>query len=402
MKKKICVVTGTRAEYGLLRGVMEEIARADNLTLQVVVTGMHLSPEFGMTAEEVARDFRIDRRVEILLSSDSPVGTAKSMGLGLVGFADALRELAPDLIVILGDRFEIFAVAGAATALGIPIAHIHGGETTEGAIDEAFRHSITKMSHLHFTATERYRRRVIQMGEAPERVYCVGAPGLDAVARLSPLPEREELEAFLGISLGQRAILVTFHPVTLEEGHAGEQARELLKALARLPKETRLIFTKANADAGGREINRMLEAFTAERPNTVLFDSLGQRRYFGLLKEVDMVVGNSSSGLIEVPAFKIPTVNIGDRQSGRERGESVIDVAPRAEAIYEAIQKAYDPAFRERIKRATNPYGFGGSAKRIVDVLQTRDFADLLKKRFYDLEECLENLRTQEGAIDGY
>jgi len=380
------VVTGSRAEYGLLRWLMEEIERTPSLQLQVIATGMHLSPEFGLTYREIECDgFRIDCKVEMLLSSDTPMGLAKSMGLGLIGFADAFQRLQPDVLVLLGDRFEIFAAAAAATVARIPMAHIHGGEVTQGAFDEPLRHAITKMAHLHFVAAEEYRRRVIQLGEAPERVYLVGALGLDGIKRLRLL-DREGLEQALDFKLGARSLLVTFHPVTLEPGASKRQMSELLAALARL-ENVHLIITMPNADTDGRAFIDMIEDFTASHANARAYTSLGQLRYLSCLRYVDGVVGNSSSGLIEPPAFRKGTVNIGDRQRGRLKAASVIDCEPERGAILEAIRKLYSREFQEQLHDVRNPYGEGDAAVRIARVLGECVLdSTLLKKGFYDLK----------------
>lgn len=384
--KKVCVVTGSRAEYGLLRWVMEEIRNAPELVLQTVVTGMHLSPEFGLTYREIEADgFAVDRKVEMLLSSDTPVGVGKSMGLGMIGFADVLGDLRPDLLLVLGDRYEIFAAAAAAMVARIPIAHLHGGEATEGAFDEAIRHSITKMSHLHFVAAEEYRKRVIQLGEQPERVHLVGGLGVDAMQRV-PLLGREALEKSLDFRFGNRNFLVTFHPVTLEEDGARKQMGELLAALERVP-ETNFLFTMPNSDTEGRVLAEMVREFVARHPETArVYTSLGQLRYFSCIAQVDGVIGNSSSGLLEVPSFRKGTVNIGDRQAGRAKAESVIDCLPEADAIVAAIEQMGSGEFRERLKTVVNPYGTGGASKKIVEVLQSVSFDGLLKKRFYDMQ----------------
>jgi GDP/UDP-N,N'-diacetylbacillosamine 2-epimerase (hydrolysing) len=302
MSRKICVVTGSRAEYGLLRWVMEGIRATPGVELQVVVTGMHLAPAFGETYREIEKDgFHIDRKVDIALDSDTSAAISRSMGLGLIGFGAALQELQPDLLLVLGDRFEIFSAASAAMVACIPIAHLHGGELTEGAIDEAIRHSITKMSHLHFVAAEEYRRRVIQLGEDPQRVFLVGGLGLDNIRRLTLL-DRPELEASLGFALGSKNLLVTFHPSTLESAKSAQQMSELLDALDRL-EDTRLIFTLPNADAGGRVLIDMIEDFVGKHVNARAYASLGQLRYLSCLFWGDGVIGNSSSGLIEAPSF---------------------------------------------------------------------------------------------------
>jgi GDP/UDP-N,N'-diacetylbacillosamine 2-epimerase (hydrolysing) len=383
--KRICVVTGSRAEYGLLYWLMKEFTAAEDFELQVVVTGMHLSPEFGLTYQQIEADgFKIDKKVEMLLSSDSEVAVTKSMGLALIGFADAFAELHPDLIVVLGDRFEIFSAAAAATIAKIPIAHLHGGETTEGAFDESFRHSITKMAHLHFTSTEAYRRRVIQLGEDPELVFNVGAIGIDNINRLTLL-SREAFEESIGFKLGKRNLLITFHPVTLERATAESQFSNLLAALDSLD-ETKLIFTKANADTDGRKINEMIDAYIDRNPEkAIAHTSLGQLRYLSALRYVDGVVGNSSSGLIEAPSFKIGTINIGDRQRGRIKAESVIDCEPVKEDISHGIELLYSQSFQKKIEGVVNPHGDGGVAEKIIGVICNNPFHDVLKKKFYDI-----------------
>ncbi len=386
MSRKICVVTGTRAEFGLLRWLMQEIEASDALTLQVVATGMHFSPEFGSTYREIEQaGFNIDARVEMLLSADTASAVTKSMGLGLIGYADAYARLEPDLVVLLGDRFEIFAAAAAAMIAGIPIAHLHGGETTEGAFDEAIRHSITKMSHLHFVAAEDYRKRVIQLGEQPERVFLVGGLGIDAIKR-TQLLDREALETSLDFKLALKNLLITFHPVTLEGNSSSQQMEELLAALDELG-DTNLIFTMPNADTGGRELTGMVENFVATHSNSRLYASLGQLRYLSCMNYVDGVVGNSSSGLAEAPSMGVGTINIGDRQKGRLSASSVIHCSPSRESIRAALTKLYEPAFRSSLASASNPYGHGGASKRIVQILNDLRFDDLIKKSFYDLSK---------------
>jgi GDP/UDP-N,N'-diacetylbacillosamine 2-epimerase (hydrolysing) len=385
MSRTVCVVTGTRADYGLLRWVMEGIRQSPDLHLQVIATGMHLSPEFGLTYREIEKDgFAIDRKVEMLLSSDTPAGVTKSMGLGLIGFGEAIEQLKPDLMLLLGDRFEIFAAAAAAMVARVPLAHLHGGETTEGAIDEAIRHSITKMSHLHFVAAEEYRRRVVQLGEAPERVFLVGGLGIDNIKRLDLL-DRAALEASLDFKLGPKNLLVTFHPVTLEKSTAGAQMTELLAALDAL-EDTHLIFTMPNADTDGRILIAMIEQFVATHPNARVYTSLGQMRYLSCISQVDGVVGNSSSGLIEVPSFRKGTVNIGDRQRGRLKAGSVIDCAPDRQSIADALRTLYSAEFQSGLAMVRNPYGEGGASDKVVRVLQEYPLDQLLKKPFYDLD----------------
>jgi len=383
--KKICVVTGTRAEYGLLRWVMQGIKDSPVLKLQLIATGMHLSPEFGLTYRDIEADgFHIDRKVEMLLSSDTPVGVTKSIGLGICCFADVLADLKPDLMLVLGDRYEIFSAASSAMIARVPIAHLHGGETTEGVFDEAIRHSITKMSHLHFVATQEYRKRVIQLGESPKRVFQVGGLGIDSILNLQLL-DHMALETALDFKLGLRNLLVTFHPVTLEQETATVQMAELLKALETL-KGTHLIFTMPNADTEGRTLFGMIYEFVARHPTTArAFTSLGQLRYLSCIRHVDGVVGNSSSGLAEVPSFKKGTINIGDRQHGRLKAASVIDCEPERELILQALGQLYSPDFQAKLKTVENPYGKGGASDAVVAILEQTTFDELLKKRFYDL-----------------
>lgn len=383
MTRKVCVITGTRAEYGLLRWVMQGIKEDPELTLQVIATGMHLSPEFGLTFREIEKDgFQIDRKVEMLTSSDTPVGIAKSMGLGLIGFADVLNELKPDLIVVLGDRFEIFAAVSAALVARIPVAHLHGGETTEGAFDEALRHSITKMAHLHFVAAQEYRQRVIQLGEQPDRVFLVGGLGIDNIKRLKLL-NRAELEASIDFKLGHKNLLITFHPVTLENSTATEQMAELLEVLAVLT-NTQLIFTMPNADNDGRALIKLVQQFVAQHPNARAFPSLGQLRYLSCIAQVDGVVGNSSSGLTEVPSFKKGTINIGDRQRGRLQAASVINCEPVHQSIDAALKKLYTADFQASLSQAQNPYGEGGASEKVVETIKHCAIDGLVKKSFYD------------------
>ena len=384
MSRTICVVTGSRAEYGLLRWVMQGIKDHPDLILQVLATGMHLSPEFGLTYRCIEADgFVIDRKVEMLTSSDTATGVTKSVGLGLIGFADALQELRPDIIVLLGDRFEIFAAAAAALIARIPVAHLHGGESTEGAFDDALRHAITKMSHLHFVAAEVYRRRVIQLGEQPTRVHLVGALGIDNIRRLKLL-DRRDLEASLGLELGVRSLLVTFHPATLDTEGAASQMGALLAALGDLV-GTQLIFTLPNADTGGRSLIEMVHEFVGRHPNARAFNSLGQLRYLSCLAHVDGVVGNSSSGLLEAPSLKTGTVNIGDRQRGRLRANSVIDCDPTREQIAVALQQLFSEDFRARLQSVRNPNGEGGASEKVVRALASADLDNIIKKTFHDV-----------------
>ena len=385
-KKKICIITGTRAEYGLLYWLLKEIDINVSLELQIIATCMHLSPEFGLTYKQIENDgFSIDWKVEMLLSSDTPVGISKSMGLALIGFADAYSYLQPDVVVILGDRFELLSAASAALVARIPIAHIHGGGTTEGAIDESIRHSITKMSHIHFTTTEIYRQRVIQLGENSNNVYNFGAPGIDNINNLKLLSQKQ-LEGEINFKFGKKNILVTFHPVTLEKSTASEQFQNLLYVLDSLD-SVKILFTKANADTDGRIINRMIDDFIKERPNKAVgFTSLGQLRYLSTIRYVDGVVGNSSSGLIEAPTFKVGTINIGDRQRGRVQADSVINCEPTVKGIELAFRELFSAQFIDSLTKVVNPYGNGGTAKKIVNVIDHYNIKKSMKKKFYDFD----------------
>jgi len=384
MIKKICVVTGTRAEYGLLYWLMKEIQADEALELQVIATGMHLSPEFGLTYKEIEKDFQIDKKIEMLLSSDTAIGISKSMGLAQISFAEAYEQLQPDIVVVLGDRYEIFSAVSAAMIANLPIAHLHGGETTEGAFDEAIRHSITKMSHLHFTATESYKNRVIQLGEQPNRVFNVGGLGIDNIVKLTLLSKKEFEEA-INFKLNKQNILITFHPVTLESSSAEQQFSELLASLDEL-EDTHLIFTKANSDTDGRIINKMIDKYVAKNTNKAIgFTSLGQLRYLSTLQYIDMVVGNSSSGLAEVPTFKKATINIGDRQKGRIKANSVIDCLPNKIAIKKAFAHALSMEFQAELKTVKNPYGLGGASAKIKGILKEIDITNIMKKTFYNL-----------------
>lgn len=384
MKRKICVVTGTRAEYGLLYWLLKEIEADKELELQVIVTGMHLSPEFGLTYKEIEKEFSVNKKIEILLSSDTSVGISKSMGLAQISFAESYDELKPDIVIVLGDRYEIFSATSAAMIARIPIAHLHGGEKTEGAFDESIRHSITKMSHLHFTATNEYENRVIQLGEDPSRVFNIGGMGIENIKRLKLL-SKDEFEKSIEFKLNIKNILVTFHPVTLENSTAQEQFKELLGAIDEL-EETNIIFTKANSDTDGRVINKMIDEYVTKNSNkSIVFTSLGQLRYLSALQYVDAVVGNSSSGLAEAPSFKIGTINIGDRQKGRIKASSVIDCEPNKDSILNSFEKLYSKEFQETLKTITNPYGDGCASKKIVEILKSVDLGNILKKSFYDL-----------------
>lgn len=382
---KICVVTGTRAEYGLLYWLMKRIEADKDLELQVIVTGMHLSPEFGLTYKEIEKEFKINKKIEMLLSSDTSIGISKSMGLAQISFAEVYEELNPDVVVVLGDRYEIFSGVSAAMIANIPIVHLHGGETTEGAFDESIRHSITKMSHLHFTATEEYRNRVIQLGEHPNRVFNVGGLGIENIKRLKLL-SKEEFEKSIDFKLNIKNILVTFHPVTLERFTAKDQFQELLDAIDEL-EDTNIIFTKANSDTDGRIINSMINEYVAKNPHkSICFTSLGQLRYLSALQYVDAMVGNSSSGLAEAPSFKIGTINIGDRQKGRIKANSVIDCKAEKARIKEAFDNLYSKEFQDSLISIDNPYGDGCASEKIIEELKKVNFKNILKKSFHDLK----------------
>lgn len=384
-KKNICIVTGTRAEYGLLKWVIDGVKKSEILELKIIATGMHLSPEFGLTYKEIESDgFKIDKKVEMLLSSDTPSGIIKSMGVGMIALGDYLVDLNPDLIIVLGDRYEIFVAASAAMIARIPVAHLHGGESTEGLIDEPIRHSITKMSHLHFVSTEKYKKRVLQLGEKAENVFLVGGLGVDSIQR-TKLFSKTMLQDSLNFKFGAKNILVTYHPVTLEKNTSQEQMAELLNALNRL-ENTKIIFTMPNADTDGRILFSMIKKFTKKHPNSIVFTSLGQKRYFSCLKYVDAVIGNSSSGLLEAPSFKIGTINIGDRQKGRVKAKSIINCEPKEESIFSAINRLYSKNFQNMLPKVVNPYGEGGASNLIIKIIEKISLNNIIKKKFIDLE----------------
>lgn len=384
--KKVCVVTGTRAEYGLLKPVIDRISKDDELELCLVVTGMHLSPEFGLTYREIEEDgYGINRKIEMLLSADTPSSIVKSMGIEMIGFADTYAEEQPDMVVVLGDRYEILVAATAAMVHRIPIAHIHGGESTEGAMDEAIRHSITKMSMLHFASTEAYKKRIIQLGEQPERVFSVGALGVENIKSLYLL-SKKELEEIIQFSFNERTVMVTYHPVTLENATVETQFANLLGVLTK-HKELKIIFTKANADTDGRIINQMIDKFVLENSSrSIAFTSMGQLRYLSSLQYCVAVIGNSSSGIIEVPSFGIPTVDIGERQKGRVCAESVIHCGTEKSEIESAVEEALSNEFGKRARQVTNPYEGVETSKKIIDAIkQYLSQETILKKHFYDI-----------------
>ena len=361
--RKVCVVTGTRADYGLLFWVLNEIDTDQDMVLQIIATGMHLRDEFGLTYKEIEKDFSINVKIDMLSSSDDDLSISKSMSFAQVAFTKAYKELQPDVVVVLGDRFEIFSAAISAMLSRIPIAHIHGGEATEGLIDEAIRHSVTKMSHLHFVACEAYRKRVIQLGENPDRVFNFGALGIENIKKLKLL-SRIQFEKSINFSLNKKNILVTFHPVTLEKATSESQFNELLQIISNL-KDTNIIFTKSNSDHDGRIINEMIDNFVSLNSNSIAFYSMGQLRYLSALCYVDAIVGNSSSGLLEAPSFKIGTINIGDRQKGRVKAQSVLNCNPSIESINEAFEILYTKEFQNILSNVKNPFDLGSSSKNI-------------------------------------
>jgi UDP-hydrolysing UDP-N-acetyl-D-glucosamine 2-epimerase len=385
-KRKIAVITGSRAEYGLLYWTMREIQDDPELELQVIVTGMHLSPEFGHTYRFIEADgFKIAAKVEMLVSSDTASGTVKSMGLCLISMTDTLHQLMPDMIVVLGDRFETLAIAQAALVQKIPIAHIHGGELSEGAIDDAIRHAITKMSHLHFVAADTYRNRVIQMGENPRTVFNFGSPGLEQIRKLT-LNDRQAMEKVIGRELKAQNFLVTYHSATLDLEETTQVLENLFKSLEQYP-DALIIFTKANADEAGRFINRKLEEYVNQYPERAcVFASLGHLNYLSLLQFVDAVIGNSSSGIIEVPLFKTPTINIGTRQNKRLRASTIIDCDGYGDSIIQAIQKALSKEFQTQLQQPTLCYTQDTTAAKIKAAIKSADLPKLIQKQFYDME----------------
>jgi GDP/UDP-N,N'-diacetylbacillosamine 2-epimerase (hydrolysing) len=384
--RKICVITGTRAEYGLLYWTMKALQADDDVNLSICVTGMHLSPEFGLTYKKILEDgFVINEKIETVLSSDTSVGISKSIGLGIISFSEVFERLNPDLILVLGDRYEIFAACTAAMISRIPIAHCHGGEATEGLIDEAIRHSITKMSQIHFTSTEEYRNRVIQLGEQPKNVYNVGALGIENINKLK-LFTKSEFEDSIKFKLNKINFLVTFHPVTLDNLSAEEQFNQLLIALDNF-QDANIIFTKPNSDTDGRVIIQLIDDYVKNNSHkAIAFTSLGQLRYLSAMQFMDVVIGNSSSGLIEVPSFKKATINIGDRQQGRVKATSVIDCETDTKDIEKSIEKALSLEFKKELKFSNNPYGDKNSSIEIVNVLKSIDLNGIIKKQFYNLK----------------
>lgn len=386
--RKICIFTGTRAEYGIMSRLFRMIADDPELQLQVIATNMHLSPEFGLTYKEIEADgFHIDKKVEMLLSSDTANGTVKSMGLATIGFADALEDLKPDLAVILGDRYEMLCAAQACLIYNIPIAHIAGGGITEGAYDDAIRHCITKMSHLHFTSTEEHRNRVIQLGEQPDRVFWSGSLGVNNIRNEEIMP-LNELEDSIKFELGKKYLLITFHPTTMENGSAEAQCEALLDALSEINAEYQLLFTLPNSDTNGRIITAKVKEYVAKHPeNAFAITSLGKKRYYSALKYATAVIGNSSSGLIEAPIFNIPTLNIGNRQEGRTRCESIIDVPATYKTIKEGLRKAISDEYQEIAAKVNSPYEKAGSVELVFNTIKSYPLDGITKKKFYDLKK---------------
>lgn len=382
-KRRIAVVTGSRAEYGILYWLLKEIQARPNLELQLLVTGMHLSPEFGLTVRQIEADgFAIAEKIETLLSSDSEVAVSTAIALGVMGFAHAFARERPDIVVLQGDRFESLAAAIAAMVARVPIAHISGGKSTQGVIDEAIRHALTKMSHLHFTHMPEHRDRIIQMGEDPRRVYAFGAPLVDGIKRLQHL-SKTELEERIGSPLAERFLLVVYHPVTLEDRTEEAHMDQLFRALDQFP-QLQLIFIMPNADTGGRIISERIRAYVKTRPRAQSHVNLERGVFLNLLRLATAIIGNSSSGITEAPSFELPAVNIGDRQRGVTKAANVIDCHPTTASIVAAIRRALQEDFRRSLAGLTNPYGDGDSSKRIADILEEVELGEaLLKKRFH-------------------
>lgn len=383
-QRRIAVVTGTRAEYGLLYWFMKGLQQDPDFDLQIIVTGAHLSPVHGLTYRSIEQDgFHIDWKVDMLLASGTDSGVTRSLGLATIGFAEALEQLRPDLLILLGDRYEMLAAAQAALIATIPVAHIAGGDTTEGAFDEAIRHSITKMAHLHFVTNEASAKRVCQLGEDPDHVHNVGSPGIDQIRR-TRLLKREDLQRELGFTFRKRNLLITYHPETLDARDAGEAVAELLRALDELDDaDTGMIFTMPNADPGNHAVRARIQQFVLEHARARAFDSLGPQKYLSVMSQVDVVVGNSSSGIMEAPSFRKPTVNIGDRQKGRPQAASVVNCPAKTADILNAVRRALDLDCSSIV----NPYGDGATSEQIIGILKSvPDYSSLIRKHFFDLD----------------
>lgn len=385
--RKICVVTGTRAEYGILSHLMQLVKDCSDLILQIIVTNMHLSPEFGLTYKEIEQDgFSIDKKVYMLLSADTANATAKSVGLATIGFADAFEDLNPDILLILGDRYEMLAVATTALFYKIPIAHLHGGEITEGAYDDSIRHAITKLSHLHFTSTEEYKKRVIQLGESPDRVFDVGALGVENILNTS-LMTKSELEDSIGFNLNGKSLLITFHPVTLERNSILNQFQDLLRVLEEYVEEYKIVFTMPNSDTDGRAIIGFIHDFVHKHiHNSIAFTSLGKLRYLSILQFVDAVIGNSSSGIVEAPSMGIPTLNIGNRQKGRMQGPSIVNCDADYDCIKNGMEKVLSAETKKIAQYKINPYMKNGTSSAILKILREFDLSKIITKSFHDLD----------------
>jgi len=384
-KKKICIITGSRADYGLLKNLIFKVKKSKKLKLQLIVTGMHLSNKYGLTYKEINKDkLKIDTKIKILNNSDKSVGISKSVSDGVNKFSKIFNKTKPDVILVLGDRFEIFSAAISAMLSRIPIAHIHGGETTVGVIDEAVRHSITKMSHLHFVAAKKYKNRVIQLGENPKRVYLVGGLGVDTIKQ-TKFYTKSILEKKIGFTLKEKNILVNFHPSTLEKNKSKTQVKEILSALKKF-KDKKIIFTSPNADQENSVIFKEINNFVKQNKNSTFFKSMGSVAYLSCLKFVDVIIGNSSSGLLEAPTLKVPTINIGDRQKGRLKAKSVVDCDIQQDKIINKLNKFLKGKKNNKLKNFKNPYGDGGASKKIINILEKINYNTLLKKNFFDLK----------------
>lgn len=384
MKKKICVVTGSRSEYGLLRWLMQDIKDDLNLCLQLIVTGSHLSVDFGNTYKEIESDgFFINKKIQTLVETNEPSDIVKSMASGLNSFPSIIKILNPDLVIILGDRYEIMPVAISTLILGIPLAHIHGGELTQGSYDDAIRHSITKMANLHFVSTRSYLKRIIQMGEDPNKVFLVGGLGQDNLIRLKLL-ERQKLEKEINFKFGKKSLLITLHPETISDLTVENQVDTVLEALDNF-KEVNLLFTMPNADHGNKVISKRIKYFVQQNTNSCVMNSMGQRNYLSAMKYVDGVVGNSSSGIIEAPSLKKGTVNVGKRQKGRVQAKSIINVSFDRKNITNAIEKLFSKSFQDSLTSLVNPYGDGGASRKILKTIKSFDYTKLKEKKFNDI-----------------
>lgn len=389
MKRKICVVSTSRADYGLLFWLLKEIEKSRFLELSLVLSGSHLEERLGLTYKEIERDFKHFYKVPLGLENDDETALCLAFSAGVAGFSKVLEQIRPDIMVLLGDRYEMLSAGVAGMLRAVPLAHIHGGESTQGAIDEGIRHALTKMSHIHFCATSLYKKRIIQLGENPAMVYNVGGLGVENIKRLELL-SKKDFENSLGFKLGKKNILVTFHPQTIEKKSASKEFSQILNALDSL-KDTHFIFTGANADNGGKIINEMAQSYCLKNQEKAIFVmSLGQLRYLSAIKHADIVLGNSSSGISEAPSLKKATINIGNRQKGRIKAPSIIDVKCDKSAILKAIKKAYSKDFQAKLKSVKNPYDSGFASKKIIKVLENIKLNGILKKKFYDLDaKCI-------------